>query len=126
LAKQGRGEPFQSAACACIVFLQNHDKLRQPEQRTGEHFDSAARYRALTAVLLLAPQTPFYSWVRSSAQAPVFIFRRPCGWLARKSLCGATGFLAQFPARHAAAQAQIQDPASETDSWIQAELAGAG
>src|SRR5690606_17727590 len=64
------------AAWRFITFLQNHDQIaNEPTARRLRQLTSAGRYRALTALWLLAPGTPlFFQGQEWGASAPFHYF----------------------------------------------------
>lgn len=101
-----------------VFFLQNHDQIAN--QLWGDrlhHKVGPSVYRALTALLLLAPETPLLFMGQEFAASSPFLFFAdfPPGQLARDIHQGRKQFLAQFPsyASHAAQDA-IVDPCAPT------------
>ncbi|MES1196312.1 MAG: alpha-amylase family glycosyl hydrolase, partial [Steroidobacter sp.] len=113
--KQPRGERFESAPAACINFLQNHDQVANSLTGARLHQQtSAARFRAVTAVLL-APQTPMlFMGQEFAASSPFLYFADHHGELGAAVTEGRYQFLTQFPgiatpeAKHA-----IANPSAE-------------
>ena len=97
-----------------VFFLQNHDQIAN--QLWGDrlhHKTSPGVHRALTALLLLAPQTPMlFMGQEFAASAPFLFFADfPPGELAGQIHRGRKEFLAQFPSYGSShAQAAIADP----------------
>jgi maltooligosyltrehalose trehalohydrolase len=97
-----------------VFFIQNHDQIAN--QLRGERLHgktSPGVYRALTALLLLAPQTPMlFMGQEFGSSAPFsFFVDFPPGELARQVHQGRKQFLAQFPSYASpAAQSDIIDP----------------
>ena len=98
--KQRRGTPSHHIAPERLVcYLENHDQvansasgLRLPK------LASPGRLRALTALLLLQPQTPMlFQGQEFGSSAPFLYFADHKPELARKVADGRTRFLAQFP-----------------------------
>lgn len=113
--KQGRGQPVRAQpACSFINFLQNHDQVANTfyGQRLP-HVASAGSIRALTALLLLAPQTPLLFMGQEYGARTLFTFFADHKPQLRAAIhAGRREFLAQFPGyATAAAQAAIPDPA---------------
>ena len=98
--KQRRGHAaLDLPATAFIQFLQNHDQVANSGQGRRLHqLTSPGRYRALTALLLLAPATPLLVQGQEfAASAPFLYFARhedELNGLIRK---GRQEFLTQFP-----------------------------
>ncbi len=97
-----------------VFFTQNHDQIAN--QLRGDRLHqktSPGVSRALTALLLLAPETPMlFMGQEFAASAPFLFFADfPPGELARQIREGRKGFLAQFPSYGSPdAQAAIADP----------------
>ncbi|HKD36792.1 MAG TPA: DUF3459 domain-containing protein, partial [Pirellulales bacterium] len=75
--KRHRGGPaFDLAAEQFVIFLQNHDQIGNSAQgRRAHELTSLSRYRAMTALLLLAPQTPLlFQGQEFCANAPFLFF----------------------------------------------------
>ena len=93
-----------------IAFLQNHDQVANTLR--GERLHRIADpgiYRALTALLCLAPSTPCSFRARSSVSSPWLYFADHEGDLGRQVRKGRAEFLSQFPSI-AAATRHIPDP----------------
>ncbi len=62
-----------------VVYLQNHDQVANSARGVrGHQLGSAAKWRAMTAYLLLAPGTPMlFQGQEFSVVQPVSVFRRP-------------------------------------------------
>jgi maltooligosyltrehalose trehalohydrolase len=72
-----RGGPaFDLDAEQFVIFLQNHDQIGNSAQgRRAQELTSPSRYRAMTALLLLAPQTPLlFQGQEFFATAPFLFF----------------------------------------------------
>ncbi len=97
-----------------VFFLQNHDQVAN--QLWGDrlhHKVGPAVYRALTALLLLAPETPLLFMGQEFAASTPFLFFTdfPPGRLAQDIHQGRKQFLAQFQSHaSSAAQAALGDP----------------
>jgi maltooligosyltrehalose trehalohydrolase len=99
--KQRRGTAALDLAPAqFIAYLQNHDQIAN--SGTGERchqLTSPGRHKAMTALLLLAPQTPMlFQGQEFAASSPFLFFADHEGELATKVAQGRRQFLAQFPA----------------------------
>jgi len=99
---------------AFVHYLQNHDQVANSIDGKRIHqLTAPGLHRALTAVLLLGPQTPMlFQGQELGVQSPFLYFadhRAPLATLVRE---GRRKFLSQFPglATHAGA-ARLQDPA---------------
>jgi maltooligosyltrehalose trehalohydrolase len=98
--KRPRGTPTRGVpASALVSFLQNHDQVSN--SRTGRRLHqltSPGRFRALTALWLLAPQTPlFFQGQEFGASTPFLFFADYTGDMARAVAGGRAEFIAQFP-----------------------------
>ncbi len=86
-------------ATAFISFLQNHDQVAN--SATGERIDrltSPGKLRAMTALWLLAPQTPlFFQGQEFAATSPFLFFADYSGELGAAVARGRAKFLSQFP-----------------------------
>ena len=97
-----------------ITFIENHDQVANTAQgeRLGR-MSSAARYRAMTAFLLLAPGTPMLFQGQEFASSRPFLFfahHEPA--LARLVAKGRAEFLCQFPSlAPPEVQSALTDPA---------------
>ncbi len=97
-----------------VFFIQNHDQIAN--QLRGDRLHqktSPGVYRALTALLLLAPETPMLFMGQEFAASSPFLFfvDFPPGELAGQIHQGRKEFLAQFPSYGSQdAQAAIIDP----------------
>ncbi|HEY1771013.1 MAG TPA: malto-oligosyltrehalose trehalohydrolase [Chthoniobacterales bacterium] len=98
---------------AFVAFIENHDQVANSGD--GERIrlaTSPGRYRALTALLLLAPWTPMlFQGQEFGATTPFLYFADLSGELREKIRDGRHEFLRQFPAfATAEVQAQLADP----------------
>jgi maltooligosyltrehalose trehalohydrolase len=112
---RGSGVTTEPAA-KFVIYTQNHDQVANSLH--GERITALtapARYRALTALLLLAPQTPMlFMGQEFGASQPFLFFADHCdAELASKVYQGRKEFLAQFPS-YASVEAQeaVPDPCS--------------
>ena len=115
--KQPRGAGARGLTpWSSVVFIQNHDQVGNTFIGDRVHSTTApARYRALTALMLLAPQTPFLFMGQEFASSRRFMFFADHdGALGRLVHEGRREFLRQFRAyADPAAQALIADPGGE-------------
>jgi maltooligosyltrehalose trehalohydrolase len=129
--KQPRGQRLRSSAGSCVTFLDNHDQVANSLYGLRSHqATSAAKYRALTALLLLAPQTPMlFMGQEFGANSPFLYFADHDGELRAAVIAGRKEFLEQF-AGYATpdALAILTDPADEATfhrsklRWNDAEI----
>lgn len=115
--KQRRGGVVtDEPAAAFVTFLENHDQsanaLYGPRVVA---LASAARVRTLTALLLLAPQTPLlFMGQEFGSTRPFVFFADHVPDLAEKVHAGRREFLAQFKSYATPeSQARVDDPADE-------------
>ena len=112
--KKPRGSPALDLDPASFVaFLQNHDQVANSGRGRRVHqLTSPGRYRALTALTLLAPATPMLLQGQEfAASAPFLFFADHEGELAELVREGRRTFLAQFPSLALPeTQSQLDDP----------------
>lgn len=115
--KQPRGTPLRGLPpSSCVIFLQNHDQVGNTFLGDRIHVTTApARYRALMALTLLAPQTPMLFMGQEFAASTRFMFfadhKPDLSTLVHR---GRREFVKQFRAyADAAVQALIADPGAE-------------
>ena len=112
-----RGTPTTGQpAWAFIIFIQNHDQVANT--LSGERIGvltSPGRHRAMTALMLLSPQTPMlFMGQEYGATQPFTFFADHKQDLARKVHSGRREFVAQFePYATGPAQARVPDPADD-------------
>jgi maltooligosyltrehalose trehalohydrolase len=102
-------------ASAFTNFLQNHDQVANSARGDRVHkLASPGGYRALTALLLLGPGTPFlFQGQEFCASAPFLYFADHIPELAAAVRKGRLEFLSQFPSiATLATQAGVPDPES--------------
>jgi maltooligosyltrehalose trehalohydrolase len=114
--KKARGTPaLQRAPCCFVTYVQNHEQVANTfyGQRIHE-LTSPARLRAMTALLLLSPQTPMlFMGQEFAASSPFAFFADHKPELAQDVYSGRRKFMEQF--KHyatPAAQAALLDPKS--------------
>ena len=98
--KDRRGTPCLDLTAANFVnFLQNHDQIANSLWGRRVHtLTSAAKFRALTALLLLAPNTPMlFQGQEFAASSPFLYFADHNPELAVAVAKGREVFLSQFP-----------------------------
>jgi maltooligosyltrehalose trehalohydrolase len=96
-----------------ITFLENHDQVANSARgQRGHQLTSPARWRAMTAFLLLMPSTPMlFQGQEFSASAPFLFFADFTGELADAVRRGRREFLSQFPSlREYAFTGSLDDP----------------
>jgi maltooligosyltrehalose trehalohydrolase len=102
-------------ASAFVSFLQNHDQVANSARGERCHkLSSPGRYRALTAFLLLGPETPMlFQGQEFCASSPFLYFADHNPELAAAVRQGRLEFLAQFPSiALPETQAGVPDPES--------------
>jgi maltooligosyltrehalose trehalohydrolase len=95
-----RGTPtFGITPAAFVNYLQNHDQVANSPLGARLHrLTSPGRYRALTALLLLAPGTPMlFQGQEFAASSPFFFFGDHTPEIAARMDQGRRAFLEQFP-----------------------------
>ena len=95
-----RGMPtFGVPPSRFVVFLQNHDQIANSARGDRIHaLTSAGCYRAMTALLLLGPQTPMlFQGQEFGASSPFLYFADHNPELAQLVRTGRAEFLEQFP-----------------------------
>jgi maltooligosyltrehalose trehalohydrolase len=95
-----RGQPaLDLPPTAFVNFIQNHDQVANSAAGRRIHQEtSPGRWRALTALLLLLPQTPMlFQGQEFAASSPFLYFADHAGELARMVRDGRANFIAQFP-----------------------------
>ena len=123
--KQPRGTPtLDLPPWKFINFLQNHDQLANSGTGKRAHLlTSPSRYRAITAMFLLAPQTPMlFQGQEFAASAPFFYFVDQKEEIARSVAKGRALFLAQFRVLATPEmQARLPDPGNPM-TFVQSKL----
>jgi maltooligosyltrehalose trehalohydrolase len=114
--RQRRGTPTTGLSPARFVtYVQNHDQIANSLRGRRLHaLTSPGRYRAITALLLLAPGTPLlFQGQEFAASTPFLFFADHEPTLATAVRRGRAEFLAQFPGLATAeACAGLPDPAA--------------
>ena len=98
--RKRRGTPGRDlAAAAFVAYLQNHDQVANSARGQRLHqLTTPGRFRAITALLLLAPQTPLlFQGQEYCADNPFLYFADHGGHLAQLVRRGRAEFLTQFP-----------------------------
>jgi len=112
--EKGRGTPVLNIPPAKFInFIQNHDQIANSGSGKRVHLmTSPNRYRALTALFLLAPQTPMlFQGQEFAATSPFFYFADHKEEIAYLVAQGRSQFLAQFRALATPEmQARLPDP----------------
>jgi maltooligosyltrehalose trehalohydrolase len=114
--KHRRGAPaWDLDAHHSLVYLENHDQVANSfDGRRLHQATSPGRYRALTALFLLAPQTPMlFQGQEFGSGAPFLFFADHKAELAALVRKGRAKFLAQFASIATLDPAWLADPADE-------------
>jgi maltooligosyltrehalose trehalohydrolase len=120
-----RGTPAYGVSPAAFVnFIQNHDQVANSAFGLRIHrLASPGRYRAMTALLLLAPATPMlFQGQEFAASSPFLFFAGHQGELAAAVRKGRGEFVSQFPSvASAEVQALLANPA-DPDTFERSKL----
>ncbi|MGH7320533.1 MAG: DUF3459 domain-containing protein, partial [Candidatus Rokuibacteriota bacterium] len=111
--RQRRGTPTVGLGpAAFVIFIQNHDQVANSLHGRRVHaLASPGRYRAMTALLLLAPGTPLLFQGQEFAASSPFLFFADLKELAPEMRRGRATFLAQFPSLAGVeTEASLADP----------------
>jgi maltooligosyltrehalose trehalohydrolase len=112
--KKRRGTPaLDVPACVFLFYLQNHDQIANSAAGTRLHaLISPARYRALSALQLLAPATPLiFQGQEYAASGPFLYFGDLARRYAEAMHAGRRSFVTQFPSLATEEmQARVPDP----------------
>jgi maltooligosyltrehalose trehalohydrolase len=98
--KKRRGTSSRGADPAVLVnYIQNHDQVANSARGQRIHqLSSPGKWRAITALLLLGPQTPMlFQGQEFAASSPFLFFADHEAELARRVRKGRAEFLSQFP-----------------------------
>jgi maltooligosyltrehalose trehalohydrolase len=113
--RRGRRYPQVSIA-SFVTFIQNHDQIANTATgRRIQLLTSPGRYRAMTALTLLAPGTPMlFQGQEFAASTPFYYFADHGPELAKLVREGRNEFLSQFPSlRDSAILEQLAKPEDE-------------
>jgi maltooligosyltrehalose trehalohydrolase len=114
--QQRRGTPALDVPPECFVrFLENHDQVANTGRGQRLHqLANPAAYRAMTALLLLAPGTPMlFQGQEFASSRPFLYFADHEPELAERVMNGRKEFVRQFPSLATQAmQDRVRDPAS--------------
>jgi maltooligosyltrehalose trehalohydrolase len=107
------GSALDLAPTQFVAFTQNHDQIANTAGGRRLHLEtSPGRFRALTALLLLLPQTPLlFQGQDFCASAPFLYFADHTAALACAVREGRADFISQFPSIGAEPDASTPDPA---------------
>jgi len=123
--QQVRGEPaFDLEPFAFLHFLQNHDQVaNSPGSRRLHELTSNGCLRAMTALLLLGPETPLiFQGQEFMASSPFFYFADHEGELAKQVRAGRLEFMRQFATTHDSALADRFDDPGSADTFERSKL----
>jgi maltooligosyltrehalose trehalohydrolase len=107
-----------------VHFLQNHDQVANSARGVRTHvLTSPGRHRALTTLLLLAPQTPMlFMGEEFAASSPFYYFAHHEPELAKLVCSGRREFMSQFPRLESFhGECELPDPADES-AFLQCKL----
>ena len=123
--KQRRGATsFDLEPAGFVNFIQNHDQLANTCRGLRVHsVSSPGCYRAMTALLLLGPQTPMlFQGQEFASTSPFFYFADHNEELAKRVLEGRREFMKQFASiASPEVQAKLPDP-SDPETYIRSKL----
>jgi maltooligosyltrehalose trehalohydrolase len=123
--KKRRGTPaFDLEPAAFITFTENHDQVANSARglRTWQ-LSSPGRYRAMTALLLLAPATPMlFQGQEFAASSPFLFFADHKPELARLVKKGRAQFLSQFPSVARPEMQQLLPDPADPNSFARCKL----
>lgn len=123
--KKRRGTPtLNTQPYQFVTFLDNHDQVANSGRGFRCHMQtSPGRFRAMTALLLLAPQTPMlFQGQEFAASTPFFYFADHREELARLVHEGRAKFLEQFPCLASEEMRdQLPDPA-DPETFVRSKL----
>ncbi|HTQ40362.1 MAG TPA: malto-oligosyltrehalose trehalohydrolase [Pirellulales bacterium] len=109
-----RGTPTSGLpAWVFVSFLENHDQVaNSPSGMRIHQLTSPGRFRAMTALWLLMPQTPlFFQGQEFGASTPFLFFADFSGNMAKAVIEGRAKFMSQFPdLASKEAQRQLPNP----------------
>jgi maltooligosyltrehalose trehalohydrolase len=122
---QPRGTPASDLEPARFVhFIQNHDQIANTALGQRAHtWTSPGRYKAMTALLLLAPQTPMlFQGQEFAASSPFFYFADHTPELAALVEKGRKEFMRQFPSlARPEVQSQLPSP-GDPQTFVRSKL----
>lgn len=123
--RKRRGTPaLDLPAATFVAFVQNHDQVANSGRGERVHrLTSPGRFRAMTALMLLAPGTPMlFQGQEFAASAPFLYFADHEPELAAKVRAGRAEFLRQFPSLATPeTQKGLADPA-DLDTFTRCKL----
>jgi maltooligosyltrehalose trehalohydrolase len=123
--KQRRGTPARDLAPRHFVhFIQNHDQVANSLRGERVHqLTSPGRLRAMTALLLLGPQTPLlFQGQEFAASAPFLYFADQDPALRASVRDGRATFLAQFPSMAEATTRDLLPDPGDPESFARCKL----
>jgi maltooligosyltrehalose trehalohydrolase len=123
--KKPRGTPALNLEPHRLVhFIQNHDQIANSGSGERLHLlTSPSRFRVLTAMLLLGPQTPMlFQGQEYASTSPFFYFADHKDEIAREITAGRASFLSQFRALSTTEmQARLPEP-SDPMTFVRSKL----
>ncbi len=123
--KKRRGTPtYGISLFRFINFIQNHDQVANSGQGLRVHFlTSPGQYRAMTALLLLVPETPMlFQGQEFAASSPFFYFANHKEEIDRTVHEGRVRFLSQFRSlAQPEMRAKLPDP-GDPETFVKSKL----
>jgi maltooligosyltrehalose trehalohydrolase len=107
-----------------ITFIQNHDQIANSSLGARLHkVTSPGRFRAVTALLLLMPQTPMlFQGQEFASSSPFLYFADHNPDLARLVREGRKGFMSQFPSIASVEGEQTLNDPGDPDTFVRCKL----
>ena len=107
-----------------VLFTQNHDQVANSRAGRRLHQEtSPGRYRALTALLLLLPQTPMlFQGQEFAASSPFLYFADHDADLARLVRDGRRQFMSQFPSVASSNGSGLADDPADSRTFVRCKL----
>ena len=127
--KKGRGRPALDVPAPRFVhFLENHDQVSNSlDGRRLRDWASLDRLRALTALLLLAPQTPLlFQGQEFGSRAPFLFFADHEGGLGEAVRKGRLEYIRQFPGAASPGSERFAPPPGDPATFERCRLAAEG
>jgi len=122
--RQPRGERASVPAAAHVAFIDNHDQVANSLRGQRAHqLSSPAKHRALTALVLLSPQTPMlFMGQEFAASTPFLFFADHDGDLLQGIIKGRAEFLRQFPQLASSSIAAMLDSPADAATFTRSKL----
>ena len=123
--KQRRGSPAMGISPAgFITYIQNHDQIANSGRGLRLHrLTSPGRYRAMTALMLLTPETPMlFQGQEFASSSPFLYFADHPSELAAKVRKGRAEFLTQFRSMATAEMQQLLPHPDDRETFERCKL----